>query len=68
MNDFLFDGPIGATSTIALTHGAGAPVDSQFMQFSRNAWRQRFSRCRFEFPTWRNAGEAEKSRRTGCHS
>ena len=29
----LFDGPAEAETTVALAHGAGAPMDSPFLQF-----------------------------------
>lgn len=31
MIDFIFDGPADSPVTIALAHGAGAPMDSPFM-------------------------------------
>ena len=63
MNDFLFDGPIGAASTIALTHGAGAPVDSQFMQFFAERLGARgFRVVRFEFPYMAERRETAKKK------
>lgn len=49
--DFLFDGPVEAKLTIALAHGAGAPMDSPFMNAIASGlaglgWRV----ARFEFP------------------
>ena len=32
MTEFLFNGPDNATYTIVLAHGAGAPMDSEFME------------------------------------
>jgi predicted alpha/beta-hydrolase family hydrolase len=49
--DLIFDGPAAATLTIALAHGAGAPMDSPFMDaiaagLAAHGWRV----GRFEFP------------------
>ncbi len=48
---FLLDGPCNASLTLALAHGAGAPMDSPFMEFMAThvaaaGWRV----ARFEFP------------------
>ncbi|MBT4740920.1 MAG: alpha/beta fold hydrolase [Rhodospirillaceae bacterium] len=49
--DFLTDGPKTATLTIALAHGAGAPMDSEFMEVFAKRIAQQGHRCvRFEFP------------------
>lgn len=49
--DLLFDGPEGAATTIALAHGAGAPMDSPFMQyFAEKLGSVGFRVARFEFP------------------
>ena len=49
--DFLIDGPDTAALTIALAHGAGAPMDSEFMNVFANGLAQQGYRCvRFEFP------------------
>lgn len=49
--DLLFDGPTNAPTTIALAHGAGAPMDSPFMNAFAAALGQRgFRVARFEFP------------------
>ena len=49
--DFLFDGPADAATTIALAHGAGAPMDSDFMQvFAERLGADGFRVARFEFP------------------
>jgi len=49
--DFLFDGPADAPLTIALAHGAGAPMDSPFMQaFADGLEKEGFRVARFEFP------------------
>ncbi|HEY9079436.1 alpha/beta fold hydrolase [Magnetovibrio sp.] len=47
----LIDGPDNAPVTIALAHGAGAPMDSPFMVAFADGLAQRGLRCvRFEFP------------------
>lgn len=47
----LFDGPQDAARTIALAHGAGAPMDSPFMSaFAEGLAAQGFRVARFEFP------------------
>lgn len=49
--DLLIDGPIDAPRTIALAHGAGAAMDSAFMQAFAEGLAARGLRCvRFEFP------------------
>ena len=49
--NFLSDGPDDATTTIALAHGAGAPMDSDFMQIFAERLGDSGSRVvRFEFP------------------
>lgn len=49
--DFLFDGEADAPLTVALAHGAGAPMDSQFMTFFASALAASGVRvARFEFP------------------
>ncbi len=35
--EILFDGPSGAALTVALAHGAGAPMDSEFMAAPSNS-------------------------------
>lgn len=51
MPEFLFDGSETATLTIALAHGAGAPMDSPFMSFfAEGLAAQGFRVARFEFP------------------
>lgn len=51
MIDFLFDGPASSSLTIALTHGAGAPMDSPFMAaFARGLGERGWRVARFEFP------------------
>jgi uncharacterized protein len=49
--EFLFDGPERASVTIALAHGAGAPMDSAFMTFfAENLAAHGYRVARFEFP------------------
>ena len=48
---FLLDGPADAPLTIALAHGAGAPMDSPFMAFFAEGLANRgYHVARFEFP------------------
>lgn len=50
-NDLLFDGPADAAVTVALAHGAGAPMDSPFMNRVAAGLAARGLRvARFEFP------------------
>ena len=51
MSDVLIDGPANAPASLLLAHGAGAPMDSPFMQamavrLAQRGWRV----IRFEFP------------------
>lgn len=49
--DFLFDGPDDAMLTLALAHGAGAPMDSPFMRaMAEGVAAHGFRVARFEFP------------------
>ena len=58
--DFLFDGPNTAHITIALAHGAGAPMDSPYMQaFAEGLAERGLKVVRFEFPYM------DERRRTG---
>lgn len=51
MTDFLFDGPKSAEKTVVLAHGAGAPMDSEFMEHFAAGLAERGLRvARFEFP------------------
>lgn len=51
MTDFLFDGPKGADITFILAHGAGAPMDSPFMDaFAQGLGERGIAVARFEFP------------------
>ena len=49
--ELLFDGPADAPRTVALTHGAGAGMDSPFLEFFAKGLAGRGCRvARFEFP------------------
>ena len=49
--DLIFDGPTKAATTVALTHGAGAPMDTAFMQtFADGLAGEGLRVARFEFP------------------
>ena len=49
--DLLFDGPADASTRIALAHGAGAGMDSSFMEFfAKGLGRQGYRVVRFEYP------------------
>jgi predicted alpha/beta-hydrolase family hydrolase len=61
--DLLFDGPEGASSTVVLAHGAGAPMDSPFLSRVAAGLASRGVRvARFEFPYM------QRRRRTGSRS
>lgn len=52
--EFLFDGPEGAESAVVLAHGAGAPMDSPFLNdFARGLGQRGIRVARFEFPYMR---------------
>lgn len=52
--DFLFDGPEDAAVTLVLAHGAGAPMNSTFMNvIARGVAEDGFRVARFEFPYMR---------------
>jgi predicted alpha/beta-hydrolase family hydrolase len=49
--ELLFDGPTDASRTIVLAHGAGAGMDSPFMEFFATGLAKRgFRVVRFEYP------------------
>jgi predicted alpha/beta-hydrolase family hydrolase len=49
--EMLIDGPAGTKYTLVLAHGAGAPMDSPFMETIASGLAKRGLRCvRFEFP------------------
>ena len=61
--DFLVDGPTSAKLTVALAHGAGAPMDSGFMEVIATGVAQQGYRCiRFEFPYMAERRETGKKR------
>ena len=61
--DLLIDGPDDAPITIALAHGAGAPMDSDFMAEFAEGLADRGLRCvRFEFPYMHQRREDGKTR------
>ena len=50
-SSFLFDGPARAGNTVILAHGAGAPMDSEFMERLATLLAAATIRVvRFEFP------------------
>lgn len=54
MTAFLSDGPADAPGTLVLAHGAGAPMDSEFMAtFAAGLGRRGVRIVRFEFPYMR---------------
>jgi predicted alpha/beta-hydrolase family hydrolase len=61
--DFLFDGPQDGAVTLALAHGAGAPMDSPFMNtLARGLAAAGVRVARFEFPYMRARRAGGKSR------
>ena len=61
MEPFLFDGPARAPRTLVLAHGAGAPMDSAFMNgIARGVAAAGFRVARFEFPYMRARREERK--------
>lgn len=60
--DFLYDGPENAPLTLALAHGAGAPMDSPFMEtIAKGIAAGGFRVARFEFPYMRARREGRRS-------
>ncbi len=61
MTNLIFDGPKNAPFSVALTHGAGAPMDTHFMTlFAEGLAAHGFRVARFEFPymtEWRTSGK-----------
>ena len=54
LDEMLVDGPRSSTPTIVLAHGAGAPMDSPFMEtIARGLAHERIRVARFEFPYMR---------------
>ena len=61
--EFLFDGPDGAPITLVLAHGAGAPMNSTFMNVvARGVAQGGFRVARFEFPYMRARREGSTRR------
>jgi len=62
-HELMFNGPPDAKATIVLAHGAGAPMDSGFMNFVAEALAERaFRVVRFEFPYMAQRRTLGKSR------
>jgi predicted alpha/beta-hydrolase family hydrolase len=61
MTNIIFDGPKNSSFLVALAHGAGAPMDSHFMNFfAKGLAVQGYRVARFEFPymlEWRISGK-----------
>jgi predicted alpha/beta-hydrolase family hydrolase len=63
VEQFLFDGPARSPRTLVLAHGAGAPMDSAFMNgIARGVASAGFRVARFEFPYMRARREEGKKR------
>lgn len=61
--EFIEDGPPGAEITLVLAHGAGAPMDSRFMNWWATALAEREVRVvRFEFPYMRQRRQSGAKR------
>ena len=61
--EFRFDGPENASRTIALAHGAGAGMDSPFMQFFADGLDDHGVRAaRFEYPYMAARGASGKQK------
>ena len=61
MSDFIFDGPKSAAITLVLAHGAGAPMDSPFMETIAHGIAKAGIRvARFEFPYMKRRRESGK--------
>ncbi len=61
MERFLFDGPANARRTLVLAHGAGAPMDSPFLEaIAKGIASAGFRVARFEFPYMRARREGGK--------
>jgi len=59
----LIDGPNDAATTIALAHGAGAAMDTPFMEsFAKGLGQRGYRVARFEFPYMANKRATGKSR------
>jgi hypothetical protein len=61
-SDLLFDGPEDASATVVLAHGAGAPMNTPFMNtIARGLASEGVRVVRFEFPYMRARREAKRS-------
>lgn len=61
MERFLFDGPAESPLTLVLAHGAGAPMDSPFMNtVAAGIAKEGFRVARFEFPYMRARREGKR--------
>jgi predicted alpha/beta-hydrolase family hydrolase len=61
MLEFLFNGPKSAAITLVLAHGAGAPMDSPFMEtIAEGVAKTGIRVARFEFPYMRRRRETGK--------
>lgn len=59
----IFDGPADARLTLALAHGAGAPMDSPFMDaFAAGVAARGYRVARFEFPYMAERRETDRKR------
>lgn len=61
-SDLLFDGPEDASATVVLAHGAGAPMNTPFMNtIARGLASEGMRVVRFEFPYMRARRETKRS-------
>ena len=61
MSDFIFDGPKSSATTLVLAHGAGAPMDSPFMDtIAQEVAKTGIRVARFEFPYMRRRRQTGK--------
>jgi predicted alpha/beta-hydrolase family hydrolase len=61
-SDLLFDGPEDASATVVLAHGAGAPMNTPFMNtIARGLASEGVRVVRFEFPYMRARRETKRS-------
>ena len=61
--DLIFDGPQDAAATVILTHGAGAGMDTPFMEtFAQGLAAQNLRVGRFEFPYMKTVRETGRRR------
>lgn len=61
--DLIFNGPRDAAATVVLTHGAGAGIDTPFMEaFAQGLTAQNIRVARFEFPYMKTIRETGRRR------